>query len=388
MTRRMVPLLVVAAAAVAVLLGLELILRAVGYSSPGWYRPDPRLGWALRPGMSGWFTGEGKAFVQINSAGQRDREHRIDKPGNVYRIAVLGDAFSEGMQVALDRTYWALLPELLASCGFQPGKRVEVLNFGVRGYSTAQAYLTLETTALRYRPDLVLLQFSNGNDVRDNSYALDPKKGKRPFFVLDEQGRLRLDDSFASAGAYASRASFSRKVLRKLAEHSRVLQLARGARNVALVERAHAGSAPSETGLEPEVLAAPREAPWKEAWRITEGLIAQMGRLAMRNGARLAVLTVPYAMQVHPDAAQREALLVKYGVADLAYPERRVASFAEQNGIPAIMLGPQMQAIAAATRSSLYGFENAKPGFGHWNELGHRAAAAVIAQQLCAQLGQ
>jgi hypothetical protein len=165
----MVPHFLVAAAAVAVLLGLELILRAVGYSSPGWYRPDPRLGWALRPGMSGWFTGEGKAFVQINSAGQRDREHRIDKPENVYRIAVLGDAFSEGMQVALDRTYWALLPELLASCGFQPGKRVEVLNFGVRGYSTAQAYLTLETSALRYRPDLVLLQFSNGNDVRDNS---------------------------------------------------------------------------------------------------------------------------------------------------------------------------------------------------------------------------
>jgi hypothetical protein len=384
----MVPHFLVAAAAVAVLLGLELILRAVGYSSPGWYRPDPRLGWALRPGVSGWFTGEGKAFVQINSAGQRDREHRIDKPGNVYRIAVLGDAFSEGMQVALEETYWALLPELLASCGFQPGKRVEVLNFGVRGHGTAQAYLMLETTALRYRPDLVLLQFSNANDVRDNSYALDPKRDERPFFVLDEQRRLRLDDSFASAGAYASRASPGGEVLRKLAERLRVLQLARGLRNLDVMERAHAQNAGNEKGLETEALAAPRDALWKEAWRITEGLIAKTSELALRNGARLAVVTVPFAMQVHPDAAQREALQVKYGVADLAYPERRVASFARQNGVLAIMLGPQMQALAAATGSSLYGFENAKPGFGHWNDLGHRTAASIIAQQLCAQLGQ
>jgi hypothetical protein len=385
MKRSIVPLFLVAAAAVAALLGLELLLRAAGYSAPGWYRPDPQLGWALRPGRSGWFTSEGRSFVQINSTGQRDREHSLSKPQDVYRIAVLGDAFSEGMQVALEETYWAMLPEQLASCGFQPGKRVEVLNFGVRGYGTAQAYLMLKTTAVRYRPDLVLLQFSNGNDVRDNSYALDPKREERPFFVLDETGRLQLDDSFASAGAYARRASFSRKVLRNLAEHSRVLQLARGLRNVELVERVHAGSAANETGLETEVLAAPREAPWKEAWRITEGLILEMGDLAMRNGARLAVVTVPYAAHVHPDAAQRAALMARYGVADLAYPERRVASFAEQNGILAIMLGAEMQAIAAAARSSLYGFENAKPGFGHWNELGHRAAAAIIAQQLCAR---
>lgn len=385
MKRRIVPLFLVAAAAVATLLGVELLLRAAGYSAPGWYRPDPQLGWALRPGRSGWFTSEGRSFVRINSMGQRDREHSLGKPQDVYRIAVLGDAFSEGMQVALEETYWAMLPEQLAGCGFQPGKRVEVLNFGVRGYGTAQAYLMLKTTALRYRPDLVLLQFSNGNDVRDNSYALDPKRDERPFFVLDEAGRLRLDDSFASAGAYARRASFSRKVLRSLAEHSRVLQLARGLRNVALVESVHAGSAAYETGLETEVLAAPREAPWQEAWRITEALIVEMGDLAKVSGARLAVLTVPYAAHVHPDAAQRAALLVKYGVPDLAYPERRIASFAERNGIVAIKLEAQMQAIAAAARSSLYGFENAKPGFGHWNQLGHRAAAELIARQLCAQ---
>jgi hypothetical protein len=258
------------------------------------------------------------------------------------------------------------------------------LNFGVRGYGTAQAYLVLEMTAVRYRPDLVLLQFTNGSDVRDNSYALDPKKEERPFFVLDAQGRLQLDGSFASTGAYVRRASSSREAIRELAERSRVLQLARGVRNLDLLRPAHAQNRGNETGLVIEVLAAPRDALWEKAWRITEGLIAKTGDFALRNDARLAVVTVPYAMQVHPDRAQREALQAKYGVADLSYPERRVASFAEQNGMLAIMLGPEMQALAAATGAYLYGFENAKLGFGHWNERGHRAAAELIARRLCA----
>ena len=53
---------------------------------------------------------------------------------------MLGDAFSEAMQVALEDSYWAQLPERLESCGFRPGKRIEVLNFGVRDYGTAQAW--------------------------------------------------------------------------------------------------------------------------------------------------------------------------------------------------------------------------------------------------------
>ena len=385
MKRLVVPLSLIAASAAAVLLALELFLRAVGYNSPEWYRPDPDLGWTLRPGVRGWFTEEGKTFVQVNAAGQRDRERTIDKPDDAYRIAVLGDAYSEGMQVTLDKTYWALLAERLESCGFQPGKRIEALNFGVRGYGTAQAYVMLEKAAVRYRPDLVLLQFTNGSDVRDNSFALDPVK-VRPFFMLDAKGTPRLDDSFTSAPAYVRRASFSHEMFRKLTDRARVLQWVREVRaELNLMGRAHAQNTGNEAGLEIAVLAAPRDALWEEAWRITEFLIAHVRDFAMRNGARLMVVTVPYAVQVHPDSALRESLHAKYGVADLAYPERRVASFARQNGILAITLAGEMQALAAATGSYLYGFDNAKPGFGHWNELGHRAAAAIIAQQLCAQ---
>ena len=383
MKRRIVPLVIVAASIAAVLLAAELALRAAGFASLAWYRADPVLGWTLRPGLSGWFTEEGRAFVRVNSAGQRDRPRDVDKPADVYRIAVLGDAFSEGMQVPLDRTYWALLPERLASCGFQPGKRIEVLNFGVRGYGTAQSYLMLQTVAIRYQPDLVLLQFTNGNDVRDNSFALDPGKD-RPFFMLDEQGSLRFDDSFRSAAAYARRASISREVLRRVADRSRVVQLARGARELKVLGQAHAGATGNVAGLEIHTLAAPRNVLWQDAWRVTEGLIERIGEFAARNGAKLAVVTVPFAMQAHPDAGQREALLARFGVPDLAYPERRIASFVERAGHLGIMLGPQMQALAVSSGAYLYGFENTELGFGHWNELGHRAAADIIAPRLCA----
>ena len=384
MKRLVRPLLAVAAGALALFALLELALFAAGYSSPAWYRPDPHLGWVLRPGVSGWFSGEGRAFVRINSAGQRDREHALDKPHDVYRIAVLGDAYAEAMQVPLEDTYWALLPARLQSCGFQPGKRIEVLNFGVANYGTAQSYLVLERTALRYRPDLVLLQFDNGNDVRDNSRALSPA-GKRPFFTLDAHGRLRLDDSFASHPNYLQEASAQRERFRALVDRSRALQLAReGFHDLRVMATAHARAhSGNEAGLEVETLAPPRDPRWEEAWRVSEALVAAIGELAARHGARVAVIPVPFAMEAHPDAASRERLQAKYAVPDLAYPDRRIAAFAREQGMQAILLAPQMKAVAAATGAHLYGYENRILGLGHWNELGHRVVADIVARALC-----
>ena len=370
------------AAGVALAAVLELGLRAAGFSALQWYQPDRHLGWVLRPGLSGWYTEEGRSFVRINAAGQRDREHPLDKPEGVFRIAVLGDAYSEALQVPLEDTYWAQLPARLERCGFRPGRRIEALNFGVANYGTAQAYLVLERTALRYRPDLVVLQFDNGNDVRDNSSALQSVK-TRPYFTLDAQGGLRLDDAFASVEGFGKPASRPRELFRTAADHSRLLQLARHA-GYALLERAVGKSTGNEAGLEAGALAAPRDARWDEAWRITEALVARIGELAVRNGAAVAVVAVPFAMQVHPDAAWRERLQAKYGVADFAYADRRIVDFARSRGMLGILLAPEMQALALESGSALYGFENLRPGFGHWNALGHRVAADIIARSLCA----
>jgi hypothetical protein len=90
-------------------------------------------------------------------------------------------------------------------------------------------------------------------------------------------------------------------------------------------------------------------------------------------------------MEVHPDVSWRERLQAKYGVPDLAYPDRRIVASARQNGMHAVMLAPHMKALSAATGTYLYGFENRRLGFGHWNELGHRVAADIIASSLCSE---
>lgn len=372
--------LVLASLVAALLLG-EIMLRAIGYSAPVWYQPHPQLGWTLRPGVAGWFTREGRAYVQVNPSGRRDRETLLDKPDDVYRIAVLGDSYSEAMQVAREQAYWWLLAERLAACGFQPGKRIEVLNFGVSGYGTAQEYLVLESNAMRYRPDLVLLQFTNGNDVRNNSFALEDEKS-RPFFMLDPQGRLRIDDSFAFSPSFRSHTSFTYDVLRRASDRSRLLQLVRNWRSTSVIRKAQASEG-VEQGMEPVVLAAPRERLWDEAWRITEQLIAKSAEHAQRNGARFLLVSVPYAIQVHPDRELRAALQRRLGVEDLFYPDRRIAEFSKRSGFVAVPLAPEMQRIAEERGKYFHGFENVGMGRGHWNPQGHRAAAEIIARQLC-----
>lgn len=379
--RRFAATLAIVLASTAIgLAGFELFLRATGYSAPLWYQPDAHLGWTLRPGAQGVFSAEGRADVSVNDAGFRDRTHPLDKPSGVYRIAVLGDSYSEAMQVPLEAAYWSLLPGKLAACGFQPGRKIEALNFGVAGYGTAQQYLLLVSTAIRYQPDLVLLQFTNGNDVRNNSAVLEPEKS-RPFFALDERGTLRLDESFAYTSGHRRRSSLPWQLFREVSDASRVAQLLRAASQAQLMPSAHAS--PMEAGLEAAVLAEPRDPLWRDAWRTTEVLIEKTHDFARRHGADFLLVSVPYAVQVHPDRKLRASLQEKLGVPDLLYPDRRIAAFAADKAIPALTLAPGMQARAEASGVALHGFANAQPGFGHWNEEGHRVAAELIAQRLC-----
>lgn len=384
MKRLAISLGLAAGGAVAAVLLFEIVLRVIGFNAPVWYRPDPQLGASLRPRAEGWFTNEGRAYVRVNSAGLRDREHAIEKPEGVYRIAVLGDSYAEAMQVDIEDTFWSLLQEKLMRCAYQPGKRVETINFGVSGFGTAQQYLMLRSMAIHYRPDLVLLQFTSGNDIRNNSIALEPEKS-RPFFLLDKRGEVALDASFAATPEFRRRASAPLELARSLSDYSRVLQLLHAARNVELFPRASAVDAGVEAGLDGAVLVPPRDPSWEEAWAVTERLMARMSDYAQRNGSRFVVVTVPFAIQVHPDRQVREALQTRLGVSDLFYPDRRIEAFARGQGITAIALAYEMQHLAESGRVHFHGFENTRMGLGHWNPRGHRAAADIIARHLCAE---
>ena len=116
----------------------EIALRVAGYTFPTFYTPDAARGYALQPGMRGWYRKEGESYVQVNSDGLRDREHARQKPPNTFRVAVLGDSYAEALQVPVEAAFWRVLEAKLRACPVAGGRDVEVINFGVSGYGTAQ----------------------------------------------------------------------------------------------------------------------------------------------------------------------------------------------------------------------------------------------------------
>ena len=384
--------LVVGSLLVSFALG-ELALRAVGFSYPNFWLPDEVTGSRLRPGIEGWTRAEGEAYVKVNSRGLRDREHAMPKPPGIYRIAVLGDSYAEALSVDLDETFWWLLAQRLQACEFQPGKRIEAVNFGVSGYGTAQQLLTLRHRGWEYSPDLVLLAFFPGNDVRNNSAALEGEK-RRPFFVL-RGGELALDASFAEEPRFleARQIAVQRASLQDLHLYQLLRKLRAGkfelSHNapiaVALADGAREVPSLGEPGLDENVLREPPDSAWRDAWAVTEKLLLAMRDETAARGARFAVVVLSSAGAVYPDAALRRRYAQVLGVEDLFYPERRLRALGEQHGIAVVTLGEDMQRHADATGAYLHGFRNTRLGFGHWNEAGHALAADLIARRLCIQ---
>jgi hypothetical protein len=367
----------------------ELVLRVAGFSYPSFYVADGRMGTRLRAGVEGWYYDEGEAYIRINSLGLRDREHGLAKPADAVRIAVLGDSYAEAIQLPIERTFWNLLERQLEQCELFRGKRVEVINFGVSGYSTAQELLVLRHHAWRYSPDIVLLAFQSGNDVRDNSKAISGAY-PRPYFVVQGE-ELVLDRSFLESPIYRLKSSTLWQALGNLSQYLRILQLLNKAMNrlgqplsAPRSEQTAAEIGGEEVGLDSEVyFDPPRTQEWREAWHLTERLIARMNKEVAERGARFLLVTLSTGIQVHPSREVRESFARRLGVPDLHYPERRMLAMARRENIETVILAEALQRHAERHRVFLHGFPNLEMGGGHWNEEGHKLAAQLISKQMC-----
>jgi len=382
----------------------EIALRIAGYSYPEFYQPDQSRGYALRPNMEGWYRKEGGAYVKINSAGLRDREHARAKPPGTTRIAVIGDSYPEAFPVPMEDAFWAIMEKKLEECGAFGGKRVEVINFGVSGYGTAQELITLREQVWDYSPDIVMLAITTNNDISDNLRALK-KTDEVPYFSYRE-GKLTLDDSFKETRAFRLRQSALSRLGRWIKDHSRLIQginqghhgfkiwlAARRARNAPAGQpgtqaapqagtKNPAAAASEELGIDNVIYREPSDQAWNDAWRVTEGLIVQMRDEVRSRGARFVVVTLSNGIQVYPDANARQSFLKRVGASDLFYPDNRIRNLCVRETIPVITLAPQLQAYAEQNKVFLHGF-GANLGNGHWNQLGQRMAAEFITNEVC-----
>jgi hypothetical protein len=373
------------------LLGLALIevyLHLNGFSYPSFFIIDPQMGHKLRPGAEGWFREEGEAFIKINKDGWRDREWTREKPVGTKRIAILGDSYAEALQVPQDSTFWSVLERELNACKAFGGMQVEVMNFGVSGYGTAQELLVFQGLAWRYMPDVVILAFTAGNDVRDNSKALSHSL-PRPYFVQDHDSLIQ-DKSFIESPSYRLKDSGIWTLMQKASDSFKIIQFLNLVLNRASQIRQSSFQQSERTdGLEPglddNVYREPLGSEWEEAWQITERLIVALRNEVVARGAQYLLVSLSSGIQVHPSSVIRAKFGEKLHVGDLFYPERRLQKLGEREKFDVFTLAPQLLGYAEERQAFLHGFKNTPSGRGHWNEEGHRIAGQLIARHFCSQ---
>jgi hypothetical protein len=264
---------------------------ARGDQPPGYSRFDPVLGWTTEPGH---VSPDGR--VHVNARGLRStREYAEPAPEGTRRMIVCGESFTFCEEVA-DADAWPARLEAL-----EPS--LEVLNYGVGGYGTDQAWLRVSRDACGPAEALVVgLMLENiGRNVNRYRPLWYPRAqpAAKPRFVLGAGGLELVPQPFGSREEFVA-AVRSGAVFARLAEHehwsaSHVppwLAWSAAARLLA-ARRAYAereiGRLWSDTDGEP--------------FRVTLALLASFRELSAKlGGARLRVL-------VFPTRADLEALL-------------------------------------------------------------------------------
>jgi GDSL-like Lipase/Acylhydrolase family len=99
---------------------------------------------------------------EVSAQALRDRVFTIPKPAGVFRVLVLGDSVSYGVNVPLADAFPKVLERRLA--GRQ--QRVEVVNAGVLGYTPYNELQYYLARGRLFQPDVVLVAFCM-NDVVD-----------------------------------------------------------------------------------------------------------------------------------------------------------------------------------------------------------------------------
>ena len=381
----------------------EIGLRVSGYTYPEFYELDQTRGYGLRPGAAGLYRKEGRSYVRINSDGLRDQEHSLTKPANTLRIALIGDSFAEALPVPLEQSFWWVMKEKLAECDAASGKTIEIINFGVSGYGTAQELLTLREKVWKYSPDVVMLAVTTNNDVTDNSRALK-RVDEIPYFVTRDN-QLALDNSFQGSHTFLWRQSRINRFGRWLRDHSRVVQVVIEGHHALKImsaswrarwsqpkpaaaptsspdQKTSETSSDAELGTDNLIYREPQTAVWTDAWQVTEGLIKQMHDEVQARNAKFLVVTLSNGAQVLPDHNVREQLQKRLGVPDLFYPDNRIRLFSEREKISIITLAPELQQFAERNQVFLHGFDK-NIGNGHWNVVGNRVAGELIAKKIC-----
>ena len=132
----------------------------------GYYRNDSLVGYVpLENSISH------NRWWQSNNLGARERAETFkEKPKDLSRILAFGDSFTNCSRVSQQETW----PYFFGS----ENQQLEVINFGVDGYSTAQSFLRFQGIREKVDYDLILFMFVPSDDLwRDINVRRDLGEG-------------------------------------------------------------------------------------------------------------------------------------------------------------------------------------------------------------------
>ncbi|MBX3303710.1 MAG: SGNH/GDSL hydrolase family protein [Nitrospira sp.] len=313
-----------------------------------WYELSERYGHQLVKNFEG--LGPLQVPVKINSDGFRDIERHKSKDGRTIRILGLGDSFTFGWGVSLEKTYLKRLESTLPQITGHP---VETINTGVPGWGLNQYYICLKEFGLQFAPDIVMV-----------GYFLDDLTGPptdKPQPALNIQweadgtvqmrgGSLRYSRLFNFFTYLADQIKYKNRA--KRIAHLHDVQ----ARQAEWIKYPHFLVADPGT-----------EATAEHSKHLKDHLL-RINNLVAAHGASLIILFIPdYAQLFHPE---------------FQHINRIIHAMSNELGITFLDMTPIYEATEQFLPNYLW------PLDGHTNEVGHQAITDALLPVVCENLSK
>ncbi len=176
---------------------LYAIVSANASSAENTYAFDPNTGYRYPPNFEGKRGAPWHSHWRTNSHGHVSKfEYPVEKPEGEFRIAVLGDSFTANTN---NNVRWTeVLEEALNS---EPAWRkhvgdkfTRVINFGVDGFGMVQFGLMTRHHAMRFSPDLIVVNFISDDLLRTLKFPYPSVAGQNREQVMHTYIQRRMLD--------------------------------------------------------------------------------------------------------------------------------------------------------------------------------------------------
>lgn len=135
------------------------------------FNNDPYVGFWRTPNFEGIYcaqdvqTDNGCIMIKTNSHGLVDHEYPYEKPKDTFRLLLLGDSYTEAVQVENHERFAKIVEKRLNN--IRSSYNFEVINAGMSSFGTDQEWRFLKHYGIKYNPDMLILFFYI-NDFLDN----------------------------------------------------------------------------------------------------------------------------------------------------------------------------------------------------------------------------